>query len=503
MKRFPSSAARAGVSAQGWGAAYRIVFFSPPRRPVIEEMSNIYVTEPPYSGKVILETNRGDIEVELFAKECPQTCKNFVALALEGYYDNIIWHRVVPDFIIQTGDPTATGLGGESFYGESFADELHQRLRFNRRGLLGMANASQPNSNDSQFFLTLAPTPELQGRHTMFGRISNNTIYNLVGLAENVGEIGDDDRPLFPPKLRAVRVVENPFEGQITLRVTREEREEMKRNRREAEKRKAERERTGDGEKKKKNTSLLSFGQEEDVEDDATFKGPKSSHDLLKNDKRLLAEAVAARSAPTPAKVSASSANGIEGAHSEKRRKRTDEDEGTSLAELRSQHSSKSKTSTAEAKIAALEASIRALSQPQTSVGKETEKKGGKGKDLLQEYRDKYKKSSLSSRKKDEETADRLSLFQKRLRAQADAAKREEQNKQTSEEDAGEVPEEMREYGASDGEDDEGNWRNHRFDFGGKAVADDGHGNDVSGINALRNASAHDFSLPSTARRSM
>lgn len=216
-------------------------------------MSNIYVTEPIPSGKVVLETSRGDIEVELFAKECPKACKNFIALALEGYYDNVIWHRYVPEFILQTGDPSGTGLGGESFYGEPFQDEIHSRLRFNRRGLLGMANASERHSNESQFFLTLAPTPELQGRHTMFGRINNNTIYNLLALTEGIGDMGPDDRPLYPPKLRTIRVIENPFEGEIQLRVTREERLAMKRNRRDAESRKQERDREAlSGQKKKK-----------------------------------------------------------------------------------------------------------------------------------------------------------------------------------------------------------------------------------------------------------
>ena len=154
-------------------------------------------------------------------------------MALEGYYDDQIWHRFVSDFIIQSGDPTGTGLGGESFYGQEFADEFHQRLRFNRRGLLGMANGGERNTNGSQFFLTLGNTPELQGKHTMFGRIHNNTIYNLIALAESVGEVGEDDRPLYPPKLRTIRVIENPFEGQIQLRITREEKQAAKKNKKE------------------------------------------------------------------------------------------------------------------------------------------------------------------------------------------------------------------------------------------------------------------------------
>jgi peptidyl-prolyl cis-trans isomerase SDCCAG10 len=84
----------------------------------------------------------------------------------------------VPGFIIQSGDPTGTGLGGESFYGEPFNDEIHGRLKFNRRGLLGMANNSKRNTNNSQFFFTLDRADELTGKHTLFGKITGNTIYS-------------------------------------------------------------------------------------------------------------------------------------------------------------------------------------------------------------------------------------------------------------------------------------------------------------------------------------
>jgi peptidyl-prolyl cis-trans isomerase SDCCAG10 len=90
----------------------------------------------------------------------------------------VIFHRVVPGFIVQSGDPTGTGRGGESFYGEPFADEIHGRLKFNRRGLLGMANNSKRNTNNSQWFFTLDRTDELTGKHTLFGKITGNTIFS-------------------------------------------------------------------------------------------------------------------------------------------------------------------------------------------------------------------------------------------------------------------------------------------------------------------------------------
>uniref|UniRef100_A0A3Q3WG10 Peptidyl-prolyl cis-trans isomerase n=1 Tax=Mola mola TaxID=94237 RepID=A0A3Q3WG10_MOLML len=97
--------------------------------------------------------------------------KNFVQLCMEGYYDGTIFHRVVHDFIIQGGDPTGTGTGGESIYGHPFKDEFHSRLRFNRRGLVAMANAG-PHDNGSQFFFTLGRADELNNKHTIFGKVT-------------------------------------------------------------------------------------------------------------------------------------------------------------------------------------------------------------------------------------------------------------------------------------------------------------------------------------------
>ena len=103
-------------------------------------MADIYNTEPVTCGKVLLVTSLGDFDVELFARETPVTCKSFLQHCLDGYYDGCIFHRVIQDFIAQTGDPTGTGTGGEGAYEKVFKDEFHQRLKFNRRGLLGMAN---------------------------------------------------------------------------------------------------------------------------------------------------------------------------------------------------------------------------------------------------------------------------------------------------------------------------------------------------------------------------
>ncbi|XP_048359522.1 spliceosome-associated protein CWC27 homolog isoform X2 [Sphaerodactylus townsendi] len=175
-------------------------------------MSNIYIQEPPTNGKVLLKTTAGDIDIELWSKEAPKACRNFVQLCMEDYYDNTIFHRVVPEFIVQGGDPTGTGSGGESIYGAPFKDEFHSRLRFNRRGLVAMANAG-PHDNGSQFFFTLGRADELNNKHTIFGKITGDTIYNMLRLTEV--EIGSDERPVNPHKIKSTEVLFNPFDDII------------------------------------------------------------------------------------------------------------------------------------------------------------------------------------------------------------------------------------------------------------------------------------------------
>ncbi len=118
----------------------------------------------------VIKTNMGTIEIELFAKETPKTVENFVGLASKGYYNGVIFHRVIDNFMIQGGDPTGTGRGGDSFWGGKFADEIVASLKHDQPGILSMANAG-PNTNGSQFFITLVATPWLDGKHTVFGKV--------------------------------------------------------------------------------------------------------------------------------------------------------------------------------------------------------------------------------------------------------------------------------------------------------------------------------------------
>lgn len=117
-----------------------------------------------------VQTNMGTFEIELFARDVPRTAKNFAGLALKGYYDGIVFHRVIKDFMIQGGDPTGTGMGGESIYGAKFEDEFVPSLMHDSPGIVSMANAG-PNTNGSQFFITVVPTPWLNARHSVFGKV--------------------------------------------------------------------------------------------------------------------------------------------------------------------------------------------------------------------------------------------------------------------------------------------------------------------------------------------
>ncbi|GFY93403.1 cyclophilin-like peptidyl-prolyl cis-trans isomerase family protein [Actinidia rufa] len=120
--------------------------------------------------EVTLETSMGSFTLEMYYKHAPRTCRNFIELARRGYYDNVKFHRIIRDFIVQGGDPTGTGRGGESIYGAKFEDEITRELKHTGAGIISMANAG-PNTNGSQFFITLAPAPSLDGKHTIFGRV--------------------------------------------------------------------------------------------------------------------------------------------------------------------------------------------------------------------------------------------------------------------------------------------------------------------------------------------
>ena len=167
-----------------------------------------------------IKTNHGDMRVKLFPDHAPKTVANFIALSKDGYYDGVIFHRIIKDFMIQGGDPTGTGMSGESIYGESFEDEFSEEL-YNIRGALSMANAG-PNTNGSQFFIVQnqhlsyskkeiarggwpepiaeiyaeqGGTPHLDRRHTVFGQLADEASYEVLDAIAGV-ETGAMDKPV-------------------------------------------------------------------------------------------------------------------------------------------------------------------------------------------------------------------------------------------------------------------------------------------------------------------
>ena len=167
-----------------------------------------------------IKTNHGDMRIKLFPEHAPKTVANFIALSQDGYYDGVIFHRIIKDFMIQGGDPTGTGMGGESIYGESFEDEFSEEL-YNVRGALSMANAG-PNTNGSQFFIVQnqhlpyskkeiarggwpepiaeiyaeqGGTPHLDRRHTVFGQLADEASYKVLDAIAGV-ETGAMDKPV-------------------------------------------------------------------------------------------------------------------------------------------------------------------------------------------------------------------------------------------------------------------------------------------------------------------
>ena len=139
--------------------------------------------------RATIETSKGAIVIELYPNEAPKTVANFVKLAKQGFYNGIIFHRVIPGFMIQTGDPTGTGRGGPGY---TFEDEFSPTLHHDGLGVVSMANAG-PGTNGSQFFITLAPTPWLDGKHSIFGRVvEGQTVVEQIAAASRDA----NDRPL-------------------------------------------------------------------------------------------------------------------------------------------------------------------------------------------------------------------------------------------------------------------------------------------------------------------
>lgn len=153
------------------------------------------------SDLVLMETNKGDIRIKLYLDKAPITAGNFRDLIEQGFYDGIIFHRVIDGFMIQGGDPTGTGTGGS---GKTIPDEFGEGLKHNQKGILSMAN-SGPNTGTSQFFITLVPTPHLDGKHAIFGEVVKG-----MDVVEKIGKVETDarDKPVKDVVMTKVTMIE-------------------------------------------------------------------------------------------------------------------------------------------------------------------------------------------------------------------------------------------------------------------------------------------------------
>ncbi len=190
----------AGCSTFTW-------FDSPtPKEEAIRTATVVKATKPLVNieGKKIvkakIETTLGDIVLDLYAEQTPKTVENFVKLANKGFYDGIIFHRVIPNFMVQTGDPTGTGRGGPGY---SFEDEFSPELSHDQPGILSMAN-SGPNTNGSQFFITQVPTPHLDNNHSVFGLVTEgiDVVNKIAGVDRDA-----QDRPLEDVVMNKVTII--------------------------------------------------------------------------------------------------------------------------------------------------------------------------------------------------------------------------------------------------------------------------------------------------------
>jgi len=149
----------------------------------------------------VIKTTMGTIEIEFYEKEAPKTVENFIGLAKKGYYNGILFHRVIDKFMIQGGDPTGSGSGGSSLWGKEFEDEVTPNLVFDKEGIVAMANRG-PNTNTSQFFITLSPQRRLDGHYSIFAKvIKGQEVVRAIGKTKT-----KNDRPVVPVKMLSIKI---------------------------------------------------------------------------------------------------------------------------------------------------------------------------------------------------------------------------------------------------------------------------------------------------------
>ena len=240
--------------------------------------------EPPTDGKVIIYTSHGPLELELWGRECPLSVRNFIQLCLEGYYDQTVFHRLVPGFVIQGGDPTGTGSGGQAAL-PLVPIESNMKLKWNRRGLLGMATMNDQGEAGSQFFITLSAAPELYRKSTLFGKVVGDTIYNLLQIAELPVAKGTESFER-PPKILSTKVVLNPLDDIVPREL---EEVRLRRKGSEEPKEGSNKNLTCNERDNKpvavaiKNKKVLSFGDDDESNNERLVTRIKSSHEVLRD----------------------------------------------------------------------------------------------------------------------------------------------------------------------------------------------------------------------------
>jgi len=280
-------------------------------------MSQVYSTEPQTAGRVIFETTHGPLDIQLWSRECPSITKFFLQLCLDGYYENLLFHRIVPNFLVQTGalryDPTASKKSSQKTQVTSLSHkdwrdyrertqaqqslerrlyELNTRIRFNHRGQVAMA---LPVDSDAigddeialmqpQFFITLDGATELDGKHVCFGTVTGPTIFNALRIGNTDVDEGTGEPTILEeaPRIERVKIIENPIhsdllpsKGSMPWKMMGVKGEGGSSSTKDKKKRKA-----------IKNVNVLSFGDEMEQDLDIQGRGMKSSHDLVES-KRL------------------------------------------------------------------------------------------------------------------------------------------------------------------------------------------------------------------------
>jgi len=168
----------------------------------VEAKTGVIQPVNPKNPIAVIETELGTIKAELFEDKSPITVSNFIILVEKGFYDGIIFHRIIKDFMIQTGDPQGTGMGGPGY---TIQDEFHPRLKHSQAGVLSMANAG-PNTGGSQFFITLVPTSWLDGKHAIFGQVIEG-----MNIVEKIGNVqtGSMDKPVQKISMKKVKIIKS------------------------------------------------------------------------------------------------------------------------------------------------------------------------------------------------------------------------------------------------------------------------------------------------------